>query len=307
MIETLFEKMLRIRRVEEAIVARYPEQEMRCPVHLSIGQEAVAVGVCEALQQTDLIVSGHRAHAHYLAKGGSLQAMIDEIYGKETGCAEGRGGSMHLIDRKQGILGTTPIVGGTIPIGVGAAFAAKLKGKNQITAIFVGEGATEEGVFVESMNFASLHNLPVLFVCENNLYSVYSPLNVRQDRSRSGLAKAHNIPTIEGDGNDVTFVYESAQEAISTIREGTGPYYLEYTTYRYREHCGPNFDNHIGYRTEEEYQTWLEKCPIERYKSSIPTFSEMDERIANEIEEVFVHAKRMTYPSTTMSEEAVYA
>ena len=166
--------MLRIRMVEEHIADRYPEQEMRCPVHLSIGQEAVAVGVCAALAATDQVVSAHRSHAHYLAKGGDLLGMIGELYGKDVGCCRGKSGSMHLVDPTAGFMAAVPIVGSTIPIGVGLAFASALKGERRVTGIFFGDGSTEEGVFAESLNFAVLKKLPALFICENNFYSVRS-------------------------------------------------------------------------------------------------------------------------------------
>ena len=260
----LYRAMLRIRLIEEAIASRYQEQKMRCPVHLSIGQEAVAVGVCKAALHSDYLISNHRAHAHYLAKGGSLKAMIAEIYGKRTGCCMGRGGSMHLVDRSVGMYGSTPIVGGSIPVGVGLAFATYLKQESHVTLIFFGEGSTEEGVFAESLNFAALKNLPILFICENNFYSVYSPLAVRQpaQRDRAAIARAHGLVAHMGDGNDVEEVYRLAEQAISSIREGNGPVFLEFDTYRHREHCGSNFDNDIGYRTEEEFLFWKDKCPI---------------------------------------------
>src|SRR5581483_333859 len=189
-ISKLYHQMLRIRAVEEAIAALYSEQQMRCPVHLSIGQEAVAAGSCAAVEQTDYAMSGHRSHAHYLAKGGSLRAMMAEIYGKAAGCCGGKGGSMHLVDLAAGFLGAVPIVGSTIPIAVGTAFASKARGESRVTLSFFGEGATEEGVFHESINFASLKKLPVVFVCENNFYSVYSPLSVRQPAQREVFQQA---------------------------------------------------------------------------------------------------------------------
>ena len=169
--ESLYRAMLRIRRVEEAIAERYAAQEMRCPVHLSIGQEAVAAGVCAALMQQDGVFSNHRAHAHYLAKGGDLTAMLAEIYGKAEGCCKGIGGSMHMIDLSAGFMGAVPIVGATVPLAVGAAWAARLRGEDRVIAVFFGDGTFEEGAVYESINFAVLHSLPVLFVCENNLYA----------------------------------------------------------------------------------------------------------------------------------------
>ena len=182
----LYYQMLRIRMVEEAIADLYAQQDMRCPIHLCIGQEAVAVGVCAALAADDYVLSGHRSHGHYLAKGGNLPAMLAEFYGKVTGCCQGKGGSMHLVDLAAGFLGAVPIVGSTMPIAVGTALASVMRGESRVTAVFFGEGATEEGVFHESLNFAALQKLPVVFVCENNLYSVYSPLAVRQPAGRRG-------------------------------------------------------------------------------------------------------------------------
>ncbi len=296
-LSTLYYEMLRIRRVEEAIASRYHEQQMRCPVHLSIGQEAVAVGVCQALLHSDQIVSGHRAHAHYLAKGGNLRKMLAEIYGKETGCCKGWGGSMHLVDIEQGMMGSTPIVGGSIPVGVGLAFAARLKKQSQITTIFFGEGSTEEGVWAESLNFAALKHLPVLFVCENNLYSVYSPLHVRQPaaRDRVKIAQAHGLHVDAGDGNVVEEVYEKTKLAVNHIRSGKGPVYLEFATYRHREHCGPNYDNHIGYRTPEEAALWESKCPILRLQDQLHNDAQ-EQQISREIADAFQFALASPFP-----------
>jgi pyruvate dehydrogenase E1 component alpha subunit len=309
----LFREMLRIRMVEETIADRYPEQEMRCPVHLSIGQEAIAVGVCKAVLHTDYLISNHRAHAHYLAKGGNLKSMIAEIYGKETGCSLGRGGSMHLIDRSVGMYGSTPIVGGSVPVGVGLAFATWMRGEKQLTLIFIGEGATEEGVFAECLNFVALKKLPVLFICENNFYSVYSPLDVRQpkERDRVAIAKAHGFYTDGGNGNDVDEVYQKSQLAVAHIRSGSGPAYLEFVTYRHREHCGPYFDNNIGYRTEDEYLEWKKKDPIETHQKRL----QLDERelktirteIHSEIEEAFAFAKNSPFPKFNIELENPYA
>lgn len=313
---SLLYEMFRIRLVEEAIADRYKEQKMRCPVHLSIGQEAVAVGVCQALKKTDFLISNHRAHAHYLAKGGDLKRMIAEIYGKVTGCCKGRGGSMHLIDREAGMMGSTPIVGGSIPVGVGLAFASKMKKEERVTAIFFGEGATEEGGWAESLNFAALQGLSVLFVCENNFYSVYSPLSVRQPvaRDRCLIAKAHGIPFLAGDGNDVEEVLSCSQQAIQSIREGKGPFFLEFTTYRHREHCGPHFDNHIGYRTEEEFLAWKTKCPIELQLANLLKINHLSKndwmvirrKIENEIAEAFSYAEESHFPEYTLSDQTPF-
>lgn len=312
-IKQLYHGMLRIRMVEEAIAARYSEQEMRCPVHLSIGQEAVAVGVCANLTPHDYAMSGHRSHAHYLAKGGSLTAMLAEIYGKVTGCSRGKGGSMHLVDLAAGFLGATPIVGSTIPIAVGAAFGSVMKGETRVSVAFLGEGATEEGVFHESLDFAVLKNLPVVFVCENNLYSVYSPLSVRQASTRTiwKLAAAHGMESHHVDGNDVVAVSAAMRHAVEKAKGGGGPTFFEFSTYRWREHCGPNYDNDIGYRTVAEYEAWKTKCPIARVDAGGQvTLSEravMETALTREIEEAFAFAKSSPFPDASELLKNIYA
>jgi pyruvate dehydrogenase E1 component alpha subunit len=232
-----YTQMLRIRMIEERVADLYREQEMRCPVHLCIGQEAVAVGVCASLRADDYAMSGHRSHGHYLAKGGDLRAMMAELYGKVTGCCLGKGGSMHLVDRAAAFVGATPIVGSTIAIGVGVAFASHLRKEGRVTVLFFGEGATEEGVFHEALNFAVLRKLPVIFVCENNGYSVYSPLSVRQPSSRDicGIAAAGGARTYRGDGNDVVEVGVLATQAVTDACGGAGPVLIEFATYRWRK------------------------------------------------------------------------
>ncbi len=304
----LFYAVLKIRLVEEAIISHYPKQNMRCPVHLSIGQEAVAVGVCKAALHTDYVLGNHRSHAHYLAKGGDLFSMIAEIHGKKTGCCSGRGGSMHLIDLEANFLASTPIVGGTIPLAVGVAFSQKLRKKEGATLVFFGEGATEEGVFSESLNFASLQDLPILFICENNFYSVYSPLSVRQSptRSRIKIAEAHGIKTFFSDeGNEVEEVFSLAKEAFSFLRKEKKPVYIEFTTYRVKEHCGMYEDDHLGYRPEEEVAFFKQRCPLKKQEIRLKergiwdekSFLEEKKKIEEEIEKAFVEAEKAPYPS----------
>ena len=313
----LLRAMMRIRLSEEAIADRYAEQQMRCPVHLSIGQEGVAVGVCATLRAGDYTMSTHRAHAHYLAKGGSLKAMLGELYGKETGCCGGRGGSMHLVDRSVGFLGATPIVGSSLPVAVGTAFGSQLQGEDRVTVAFFGEGTTEEGVFAESVNFAALKRLPVVFVCENNLYSVYSPPEVRfhPDRDRVALAKAHGIAAGKGDGNDVEQVLAMTGEAVAAVRAGSGPAFLEFDTYRWREHCGPNYDNDIGYRTEEEFLAWQAQCPVSGYRSLLleqgvvdgAALDGIEAEIGREIEAALADARQASFPSVESMAADLYA
>lgn len=316
-LKELFFTMLKVRMVEERIAELYPEQEMRCPVHLCIGQEATAAGVCINLSREDCLLSAHRAHGHYLAKGGNLKAMMAELYGKVTGCSHGTGGSMHLVDLSAGFLGSTPIVGGTIPVAVGVAFGLMLRGEKRVTTVFFGEGATEEGVFHESINFAVLKKLPIVFVCENNFYSVYSPLSVRQPESREVvcLAQGHGAESYQADGNDVVEVYKLAGRAIRKAREGGGPTFLEFKTYRWLQHCGPRYDNDIGYRTESEFQEWKERCPIRLFKDrllreNVLCDKDVDAMVSKfnaEIEEAVAFAKNSPFPAENLLMEHIYA
>lgn len=297
----LWQTMTRIRAVEEAIALRYPQGEMRCPTHLSIGQEAVPAAVAAALTHGDLAVSTHRGHAHYLGKGGDLKAMLAEIYGKAAGCAKGKGGSMHLIDQSVGFMGTSPIVGNSIPIGVGLGLALKLERSDRIAVVFVGDGATEEGAFYEAVNFAVLKQLPVLFLCENNLYSVYSPLAVRQPAQRSiaGMVAAMGCKTATGDGNDALACHTLIAEHTAAMRANSHPVFLEFATYRWREHCGPFYDNDIGYRSEAEYEAWKARDPIARIAAALDARA-MDAATAEitaEIEEAFAFAKAAPFPA----------
>jgi pyruvate dehydrogenase E1 component alpha subunit len=299
-------QMKRIRHVEQEIARNYDLGLMRCPTHLSVGQEGVASGVGFALKKQDLAVSGHRAHAHYLAKGGCLNRMIAEIYGKVTGCSKGKGGSMHLIDESVGFMGSTAIVGGTVPIGVGLAYGIKQKKSKQISCIFLGDAVLETGVFFESINFAVLKNLPVLFVCENNLYSVYSPLKVRQPKNRNvnKILTGMGIKSYSGNGNNIEEVYNLTKKAVDQIRNGKGPFFIEYSTYRWLEHCGPNYDNEIGYRSVSEFEKWKESDPILNFEdrllqSNIVTTSEikkLESKIFLEVEKAFAYAASSPFP-----------
>ena len=297
----LFESMLRIRLVEESIANKYSEQKMRCPTHLSIGQEAIAVGVCANLTSQDQVLSTHRAHAHYLAKGGCLNSMMAEIYGKASGCSKGMGGSMHLIDTSVGFMGSTAIVGNTIPVAVGLALEKKLTRKKSIACVFFGDGATEEGAFYESVNFAIIHSLPILFICENNLYSVYSGLEVRQpvDRKIYKMVRAMGISAQHGNGNDVEEVARKVKHAKTMILKSGGPQFLEFDTYRWREHCGPNFDNNIGYREESEFLKWKKKDPLNNFYSenSQKYIDRKIDTISQEIDDAHQFADDSKFPT----------
>jgi TPP-dependent pyruvate/acetoin dehydrogenase alpha subunit len=261
----LLRDMIRIRRAEETLADLYPAQEMRTPTHFSIGQEAVAVGVCAALQQTDAVYSGHRCHAHYLAKGGSLDAMVAELYGKETGCARGRGGSVHLSDPEAGVLASSAILGQTMAVAVGTALAFAMDRLPRVAVCFFGDGTVEEGIFHETLNFAVVKKVPVLFVCENNGYSTHTRLDVRQPASVAIHARAagYGMPSQSVEGNDVFAVYEAARAAVARCRSGAGPAFLECATYRWREHVGPLWDYDKGYRSKAEVDAWIARCPIQ--------------------------------------------
>ncbi|MEK6983822.1 MAG: thiamine pyrophosphate-dependent dehydrogenase E1 component subunit alpha [Nanoarchaeota archaeon] len=301
----IYKIMILIRRFEEKIIELYPEQEMRCPVHLCIGHEAIPAGVCKNLNKDDVVFSNHRSHGHYIAKGGDLKRMMAEIYGKVTGCSKGRGGSMHLIDLSANFLASTPIVGGTIPLAAGAAFASKMQNKSNVSVAFFGDAAVEEGVLHETLNFASLHKLPVLFVCENNLYSTQTHIRERQPpREIAKLAECHGIMAFKGDGNDALKVYEIAKSALDYIKSANGPVFLEFLTYRLREHCGPNDDTILGYRPKEEILEWLKKDPIKKLGNTMlnekiasnEDLEKIEEEAIIQIDEAVLFAKESQFP-----------
>jgi TPP-dependent pyruvate/acetoin dehydrogenase alpha subunit len=311
----LYYQLLRIRMVEEAIATEYLKQEMRCPVHLCIGQEAPPVGVSSHLQKSDMVFSNHRSHGHYLAKGGNVEKMIAEIYGKGTGASHGRGGSQHLIDLSVNFIASTPIVAGTIPIATGAALSIKLKKEKRIAVSYFGDAAVEEGVTHESFNFASLKELPILYICENNLYSILTPITDRQpSRPIHTLVAVHGIATYVCDGNDVMDIYLKAEKAIKYIRQGRGPAFLECRTYRIKEHCGP-LEEPVGSRPEAEIVTWKRKDPIKRFEKYLLQRHILDEKtkdtitkkIDREIRSAFLKAQASPFPEEVPSREQVYA
>lgn len=259
----LYRKLRLIRRAEEEIARIYPSDKIRSPVHLSIGQEAVAVGVCDVLAPGDMVSPGYRCHAAYIAKGGSLPKMFAELYGKDSGSARGKGGSMHLVGIEQAILGASAVVGTTIPVAVGYALALKRQRSERLVAAFFGDGAVEEGVFYESLNFAALQKLPVLFVCENNGYAIHTPLSKRWSAQRlTDRVETFGIPALRISSPDVLDVRAGAEDACAAIRGGCGPYFLECLTYRWKEHVGPNEDYDAGYRSRDELARWLEQDAV---------------------------------------------
>ena len=312
----LLRTMCRIRLVEERIGALYADQEMRCPCHLAIGQEAVAAGTCALLEPEDTLFGTYRGHGFYLAKGGDLKALVAELYGKETGCARGRGGSMQLTAPEVGFICTSALVGATIPMAVGAALSAARRHTRQVSAVAFGDGATEEGVFHESLNFASLKRLPVVFVCENNLYACYSHQRARQAADNIfEQAAAHAMPGLRVDGNDVLAVYEAVGQAVTRARAGQGPSLIECRTYRWREHVGPNDDTHLGYRSREEVEQWTSRCPIKQFARRLEAervlspaqLAQWSADVARELDEAVAFAQQSPFPSVGDLAVGIYA
>ena len=314
---SLFYEMLRIRRIEEAIDLRYKEQRMRCPIHLSIGQEAVAVGVCFHLKKEDAVFSNHRSHAHYLAKGGSLSKMIAELHGKQTGCTKGRGGSMHLLDLDVGFQGASPLAAGSLPLAAGFAFANGMKNLPSVCCAFFGERATEEGLFSETLHFAALKELSMLFVCENNFQTVCSSTHEKQEKKRElplKIAKAHAIFTLSCLENRIEPIYEMTQKALEYIQENKKPAFIEFKTYRLCESIiSPR--SGVGLCLDKKRADWEKYCPVLLSREhlfregslSLEQLEGMEEKIASEIEESFAFARDSPFPIFDLDNEKAYA
>jgi TPP-dependent pyruvate/acetoin dehydrogenase alpha subunit len=295
----LYRSLYRIRRVEEKIIEVYPTDKVKSPVHLSIGQESVSVGVCAALAPDDVAFGTYRGHALYLAKGGDMKRMIAELYGKVDGAARGKAGSMHLIDTSAHMMGTSAIVATTIPHAVGYAFALKARKAKQIVVCFFGEGAMDEGVCYESLNFAALKKLPILFVCENNHYAIYSHIRDRMPHpdpcERAGVFR---IPNERIDHGDTLQIRDAAQRAVAKVRAGEGPHFIECMTYRWRDHVGPEEDRKWKYRPDEELDAWIRRDELERLGQML----ELNERrkieaaADAEIAEAFADADASAFP-----------
>jgi TPP-dependent pyruvate/acetoin dehydrogenase alpha subunit len=313
---TLYRSMLRIRRIEEEIERRYHQDFMKTPIHLVIGQEAAAVGCCAALRPIDLVYSSHRTHGAYLAKGGDLKRMLSEMHCRINGCVGSRGGSMHLIDKSVGMAGTSAIVGGAVPIAVGAALAAQLKGEDRVVVVFIGDATTEEGVTAESLNFAALKKVPVIFFCENNFYSVQSPLATRQpSRDIRAWAEAHGMPAVSVDGVNVLAVRDAVASAVARARAGDGPTFIEVPVYRFRAHGGAGDDSKTGYRTEDERASWEAVDPVPLLAAYLTRTGcldaaakdEAEREIAVEIADAFEHALASPNPTEDDLYRHVYA
>jgi TPP-dependent pyruvate/acetoin dehydrogenase alpha subunit len=299
--DSLYTTLYRIRRVEEAIARIYPSDKLKSPVHLSIGQEAVAAAMCAPLTREDTVFCTYRSHAAYLAKGGDLKQMLAEMYGKATGCTKGKGGGMHLIDPEAGVMGASAVVGTTIANAVGYAYSVKLRKRNSVVMSFFGDGGSEEGVFAESLNFAVLKKLPVVFVCENNGYAIHTHQSQRQGLPDiCGRARAAGVTSELITDNDILKMYDRATATVDALRDGmvTGPFFFECQTYRWKEHVGPNEDFKLGYRTKEQAQPWVENDQVKRLAGLLPARrrKQIEAEVDAEIDEAVAFAEASPFP-----------
>jgi len=300
MSEQTYRSLYLIRRVEEEIARVYPGDKIMSPVHLSIGQEAVSVGVCEALKPDDIVFGSYRSHALYLAKGGDLNRMIAELYGKEAGCAKGKAGSMHLIDVRAGVMGASAVVATHIPQAVGYAWALRQRGSDAVVACFFGDGAAEEGVFHESLNYAALKRVPILFVCENNNYAIHSRQKDRQNAANiCDLARSHGIPASKIEDMDVNEIRSRSAKAVEEMRRGSaGPVFLECMCYRWMEHVGPNQDFGSGYRSKSEANEWFKGDQVLQVGLTLSssTRNKIEAEVEARIKDAFEYAEQSAFP-----------
>ncbi len=313
----IYEKMLTIRRFEEAVLEVYTQGLMRGLAHLYIGQEASAVGICSALNDDDYLTSTHRGHGHLIAKGGKVDRMMAEMMGKVDGYNRGKGGTMHIADMSLGILGANGIVGGGMGMATGAALSGKMRNTGQVAVCFFGDGAINQGAFLESANLASVWSLPVLFVCENNHYGEYTAARdvtaVREHVAER--AAGFNMPAVVVDGNDVVAVHQTAVEMVKRARAGEGPCLIENKTYRYRGHHVGDGDPEKTYRTQEETDTWLAKDPIPRFARRMMKAGMVDEAelesidttITKRVEDAVAFANESPYPEAGEVTDHVYS
>lgn len=311
------EDMLLVRVVEEVIADMVVAGDIKCPAHLTIGQEATAVGIAANLRKTDRAFGCHRSHGHYLGMGGSLQGIMDEVLGKATGCSRGMGGSMHLFAQECGFYGSVPIVAGTVPLAVGAGLAAKKDGKGDIGVAFFGDGACEEGVVHESLNMAAALDIPVLFVVENNLFSSHMDIHLRQPTDRTArFAEANHIACAVIDGNDIAEVMAVSGELIDMMRTQSKPAFIEAVTYRWRGHVGPNEDIDVGLRRSmDELNAWKQRDPVRRLVEALETRGDftmkdcdaMTASIRKTVNAAREAAMKAPWPETKTLLEAVYA
>lgn len=280
----MYKEMITIRKFEEMTFQLFKEGFIHGWLHAYIGEEAVAVGACADLRKDDYILSTHRGHGHCIAKGANLKNMMAEIFGRKDGYCKGKGGSMHIVDYNQGIVGANGIVGAGIPIATGCGLSSKMRGTNQVTICFFGDGASNQGTFHEAINLASIWKLPVIYLCENNFYGISLHQSKHQAvKNVADRAAAYNIPGVVVDGNDVISVYNATNEAVKRARNGGGPTLLECQTYRWREHS--EVDPPARYRTKEEVEEWKKKCPIKRFRTQLVQMNAVEENEVVKIEQ----------------------
>jgi TPP-dependent pyruvate/acetoin dehydrogenase alpha subunit len=306
----LYRSMYLIRRVEEEIVRLYPTDKIKSPVHLSIGQEAVSAAVCDHLDKSDVLFGTYRGHALYLAKGGDVPRMMAELYGKVDGCARGKAGSMHLVDPSVNMMGTSAVVATGVSNAVGAALALKMQRSKAIVVCFFGEGATDEGAWHESMNFASLKKLPILFVCENNFYAIYS--HVKDRMAGPGLrarSKAYGIEAEVIEDHEPMKLHERAGAAVAAVRSGGGPRFLECMTYRWRDHVGPGEDRMHKYRPDEELIAKIEGDNLKIVGDLLPLALRKSIEAAEEkrLTDAIAFAEASTFPEDQEVYDHVFA
>src|SRR6516225_6984413 len=313
----MYRAMTRIRSFEGRVRDLATANEIPGFVHVSIGEEASAAGICAALRKTDRITSTHRGHGHLIAKGGKLAEMMAEIYGKRTGYCKGKGGSMHIVDFSLGILGANGIVGAGLPIATGSALAAVIAKRNDVTACFFGDGASNEGTFHESLNLAAVWKLPVVYVCENNGFGEFTPMQtVTAVKDIAVRAQAYGIPGFIVDGNDVLEVYQYASDAVTRARAGEGPTLLECKTYRWEGHVVGEaaFLGEEAYRKKTEIEEWKRKCPIIRFqrwcleggKISEPELKKIVAETEQELDEAIAFARASELPDVSEVTDDVY-
>jgi pyruvate dehydrogenase E1 component alpha subunit len=312
----LFNEILKIRIIEEEIANRYKDQKMRCPVHLSIGQESVAVNVSYYLNKNDCIYSNHRSHAHYIARGCDIYKFICELHGKRDGCANGRGGSMHIKDLDKNFIASIPLVGSALGLAVGTALHFKRKKKKSRVCVYFGDGSAEEGILHEALNFISLYDLPIILICENNLYSVYTH---QKDRSISSdfvrFAKNFKIKSQRVKTNNIFQSITETKKIFDYSQNNLKPIFIQFDTYRHREHCGPNFDDHLNYRSKSEVKSFLKKCPVilsqkylrQNYNINDKYFKKLENEIKQKIEEMFKLAEKSNFPNPNTASHYVYS
>lgn len=313
---SLYEHMLLIRRTEERLRDEGAAGRLPGAVHLYIGEEAIAVGVCAHLSDRDYATSTHRGHGHFLAKGGDLNAMMAEIWAKDEGICRGMGGSMHVADLSKGILGANGIVGAGLPIATGAAFGAKLDGDGKVAVCFFGDGAANQGVLMETLNVSTLWGLPLVFVCENNTFSEFTPSREVTAGHIADRARAFSMPTVEVDGNDVVAVWRAAGEAIERARAAAGPSFIEAHTYRIQGHFEAEAFVLSGgrYRQDEEIAAWREKDPIDRLGAQLlasgvaddASLAAIDTRILGRVDHAVGFAEAGTPADPELAEKLMF-